>query len=135
MTHWLYPANTKFYDVLAALAEPQTYWPMSSKVAVGDVLYMYLAKPYQQLAYVCEVLEVGVELDSIIEQLKPFMKNLPAASNKPFMLIRPVSSITLQDESPLSYAALKQHGLNGMLMGPRKLENNIELLNFIQGAL
>jgi len=35
----------------------------------------------------------------------------------------------------LAYKHLKQNGLNGMLMGPRKLENNPTLLDYIQRSL
>lgn len=45
-------------------------------------------------------------------------------------------TVTFQivDRSPLSYNCLKQHGLNGMFLGPRKLENNLELLHNIMGV-
>jgi hypothetical protein len=32
MTHWLFPANTKFYDVLSAFSGNETYWPANTKV-------------------------------------------------------------------------------------------------------
>jgi len=70
MAHWLYPANVKFYDVLGAFAQPSTYWPINSKVEVGDQVYVYLAAPHKQVGFACEVMAVDIELDEIIEQVR-----------------------------------------------------------------
>ncbi len=51
------------------------------------------------------------------------------------MKLKTSSVITLASDSPLSYDHLKQNGLNGMLMGPRKLENNQTLLDYIKRCL
>jgi len=51
MNHWLYPANTKIYDVLAAFESGRTFWPMNSSVSVGDVVYIYLTAPQKQIAF------------------------------------------------------------------------------------
>jgi len=75
MTHWLFPANTKFYDVLGAFNEVETYWPVNTKVSVGDVVYIYLAAPYKQIGFVCDVVDVGLDQDSILESIRPFFKN------------------------------------------------------------
>jgi len=134
---WLYPANTRFYDVLGAFARPQTFWPVNSKVEPGDIIYIYLAAPHQQIAFVCDVAEVGFGLDEIIDDLRPFFKGDlgDAKPGKTFMKLTRSSTIALQEGSALSYHHLKQNGLNGMLMGPRKLENNPQLLTYIEGNL
>jgi 5-methylcytosine-specific restriction protein A len=137
ITHWLYPANVKYYNVLSAFEAPETYWPINSKVSIGDVIYIYLASPYKQISYVCEVTAINFELASVIEKIRPFFKS-DSSNGKPtklFMNLKTNSVITLVDDSILSYEHLKQNGLNGMLMGPRKLENNLTLLNYIQRNL
>ena len=137
MTHWLFPANTKFYDVLAAFAETDTYWPSNAKLAVGDVAYIYLAAPYKQIGFVCDVAEVGLKQNSIMKYIRPFFKG-EMDHKKPaklFMKLKTRETVMLGGETPLDYKHLKQNGLNGMLMGPRKLENNPILLNHIQGNL
>ena len=45
------------------------------------------------------------------------------------------ASLPLENETPLSFPHLKENGLNGMLMGPRKLENNPTLLAYIESNL
>ena len=137
MTHWLFPANTKFYDVLGAFNEVQTYWPVNTKVSVGDVVYIYLAAPYKQIAFACDVVDVGLDQDSIFEHIRPFFKNKLDNKKQPksFMKLQTHASLPIDSETLLAYKHLKQKGLNGMLMGPRKLENNPTLLDYIQRSL
>ncbi len=137
MTHWLFPANTKYYEVLAAFNESETYWPVNAKVSVGDVVYIYLAAPYQQIGFVCDVEEIGLDQDSIIEAIRPFFKN-KIDNKKPsklFMKLITTSKISLENETLLTFSGLKENGLKGMLMGPRKLENNPLLLGYIKKSL
>lgn len=137
MTSWLIPANTKFYDVFAALEQPETYWPMNAKLSDGDLIYLYPAAPYKQIAFCCDALETGLEFSSIADKVTPFVKGAPsdAPKSKAFMKIRPVQSIGIEKESLLALAMLKENGLNGMLMGARKLDNNPALLRYIEGVL
>jgi len=137
MTHWLFPANTKFYDVMGAFNEVQTYWPANTKVSVGDIVYIYLAAPYKQIGFACEVLNVGLDQDSIFEHIRPFFKTKLDNKKQPksFMKLQTHASLPIDSETLLAYKHLKQNGLNGMLMGPRKLENNPTLLDYIQRSL
>lgn len=137
MTHWLIPANTKFYDVFAAFAQSETYWPMNAKISGGDVLYIYLAAPHKQIGFVCNVLATGFDMTEIIEEVRPFIKGEPDGKgpSKPFMKLKATQSIPLQENSSLSLQNLRVHGLNGMLMGARKLENNPPLFEYIEKNL
>jgi len=38
--HWLFPANTKYYDVFGAFSRAKIVWPMNAKVTRGDVVYL-----------------------------------------------------------------------------------------------
>ncbi len=133
MTHWLYPANTKFYDVFGAMAEKQTWWPMHTQVEPGDQIFIYLAAPYKQIGFVCEVTRTGIEETEVIEKIQPFIKGVkkPGGKQKHFMQLRPETTIPPEPDNPFTLAHLKQHGLNGMLMGARRLENNTVLLEYI----
>jgi hypothetical protein len=133
MTHWLYPANTKFYDVFGAMDEKQTWWPMHSQVESDDKIFIYLAAPYKQIGFVCEVTDTGIEEAEVIEKIQPFIKGVkkPGDKQKHFMQLRPEMIIPPGPDNPLALAHLKQHGLSGMLMGARRLENNPVLLEYI----
>ena len=137
MTHWLIPANTKFYDVLGAFDAIETYWPVNAKVSVGDVIYIYLANPHKQIAFVCDVVEIDIALENVLDKILPFVKG-EIDSKKPakyFMKLTTASTIPLEGKEQLSFSSLKENGLNGMLMGARKLENNLQLLEHIQRNL
>lgn len=137
MTHWLFPANTKLYDVLGAFSATETYWPVNTKVSVNDVVFIYLAAPYKQIGFVCDVVEVGLEQASILENIRPFFKSKfdNKKPSKLFMKLKTTTTIALRHDAQLGYQYLKQNGLNGMLMGPRKLENNPLLLGYIKSSL
>lgn len=133
MNNWLYPANIKYYDVLGAFSRDEIYWPQNSKVFIGDIIYIYLAVPYKQIGYKCEVVEVDLQYIDIIESIRPFFKGKIDNNKTPklFMKLRLSSSFILDSDSPLSYNYLKQNGLKGFLMGPRNLSNNPVLLDYI----
>ena len=137
MTHWLIPANIKFYDVFAAFEQAETHWPMNVKIACNDTVYIYLAVPYKQIGFMCSVSAIGLNLDEAIEFVLPFIKGEMRndGSAKQFMKLKAVHPISIDNRSALSLKNLKQNGLNGMLMGPRKLENNPQLLSYIEGNL
>lgn len=134
MTTWLLPANTKFYDVFAAFELAETYWPMNAKIADGDRLYIYLAAPFKQVGFVCDVLKTGYNLSDIFHEVSPFIKGDPSAGPdaKPFMKLANARPFAIDSEGPLTLSHLKENGLNGMLMGARKLENNPALMHYIE---
>lgn len=137
MTYWLYPANTKFYDVIGAMAERETYWPMRTQVSPGDQVLIYLAAPYKQVGFVCDVTATDVSEASVRSHVQRFLKGeqKPESTSNRFMKLRPNLSIPIESDSSLGLPQLKRHGLNGMLMGPRRLDNNPELLDYIIGSL
>lgn len=136
MPSWLIPANTKFFDVCSAFAQHETYWPMNAKISPGDTVYIYLATPHKQIGFQCDVVETGYEFDSIRDLVIPFIKGEVGQdpNQKPFMKLGRTSAAPLAPEGALSLNKLRENGLNGMLMGARKLENNPELYDHIRKA-
>ena len=137
MTHWLIPANTKFYDVIAAFNFEETYWPVNTKVSISDIVYVYLAAPYKQIAYSCEVFDIKLKADKVLNEVSPFFNGRQDddPSSKEFKRLRILKRLDLSKESLLSLAELKEHGLKGMLMGARKLDNNPELLSYVGSVM
>lgn len=130
MSNWLIPANTKFYDVIGAFNVTDTYWPIQTE----DKVFIYLTAPYKQIAYVCEVIETGLELNSIIDKVLPYFKTdtKEGKTTKSFMLLKNTRHLIIEKNSLFSYKNLKSNGLNSMLMGARKLENIPSLLDYIR---
>lgn len=50
------------------------------------------------------------------------------------MRLKTQKSFELKDNSFTAYSLLKENGLTGMLMGPRKLDNNLALLQYIESV-
>ncbi len=134
MNHWLYSANTTRYRVLDAFDGDQVVWPMSTNVLVGDTVFIYLSSPYKKIGYITTVSSIDVDTKTVHHYTKQFIKtpSQSAIPKKSFMLLGSINCLMNQENSALSYESLKQHGLNGALLGPRKLENNPALLDYIK---
>ena len=137
MAHWIIPANPKFYDIFGAFSEVDTFWPINVNVSIADTIYLYLAAPYKQIGFVCEVLEIDIDQESIFESIRPFFKKeiSDPGKSKLFMKVKTISTIPIDKDSLLGLKYLKQNGLTGMLMGARKLENNPSLFTYIKRRL
>ncbi len=137
MAYWLYTANTKYYDVLGAFSANSAYWPVKSKVAIGDKVLIYLAAPYKQIGFATEVVQIELELQEVFASVSPFFKRAPdnRGNGRLFMELVNIKTIELEEHAALSLDRLRQAGLKGMLMGPRNLNGNPELLEYIKGNL
>ncbi len=134
MADWLYPANVKFYDVLAAFKEEDAVWPINSKVGVGDNVYIYLSMPHKRIGFVTSVMQTNLSDDLIRIRTSPYIKNADREKpkDKAFMRLGNIKSFLESSDDALSLKSLKSNGLKGILMGARKLDNNPELLKYIK---
>ena len=59
--NWLVPANPKYFDLEQAFQESDTVlWKQSSRVRVGDTVYLYVAAPVSAIRYACRAVEVDI---------------------------------------------------------------------------
>lgn len=132
MKHWLYPANPKYYDIMSAFTnEPKTAWPMSSKVEVGDFVYVYCGVPFKQIVFKCEAVETDVPVEAVMKQAEKYAKVSGKKPKKSFMFLKTIKEFDQSSDSPLSFSWLRQNGLKGSIMGPQCLENNETLFKYI----
>lgn len=62
---WVYPANPKYFDLDHGFSvSDQLYWKQSSKVKVGDLVYIYYGMPFGEIRYLCEVSECDIVNDA-----------------------------------------------------------------------
>ncbi len=134
MTYWLYSANVKFYDVFSAFKEEDVVWPINTKVEVGDTVYIYLSSPHKKIGFITTVKRINLPNDEIRLRTSPYIKNSVngKSTDKAFMLLGDIKSLFSSASESLSFENLRLNGLSGMLMGPRKLDNNPELLQYIK---
>lgn len=105
---WLVPANPRYYDVESEFAQHEIIrWKQSSKVAVGDIVYIYMGAPVSSVLYRCQAVEVDI----------PYQKNTGYVHIQKAMRIR-----LLQKYAPgeVSRERLKEHGVYAV-RGPRSM--------------
>ena len=58
---WLVPANVQYYDVIHCFDEKDTLlWKQSAYIHSGDIVYLYVGKPYSAILYKCSVLKTDI---------------------------------------------------------------------------
>lgn len=108
ISKWLIPANPKYYDVEQALREQtEIRWKQSTDIAVGDMVYMYVAAPRSAILYKFEV--TAVNLPNIYKKTNVKIKRL--------MKIRLLKQLS-PEQMPLS--KMKEFGVKGV-RGPRSI--------------
>lgn len=129
--YWIYPANPKYYDIFGAFDSGKTPWPINSKVAKNDIVFIYVSAPFKRICYQCRVLEIDVETKKVMAAASKFVKTEGEMPDKKFMMLEVLKSYDREGDNSLAYSCLKENGLTGMLMGPRKLNNNQELMDYV----
>ena len=58
---WLIPANPSYYDIINAFNNTDTIkWKQSNNINIGDIVYLYVTKPYQSIMYKCSVTKINI---------------------------------------------------------------------------
>ena len=128
MKYWIIPCNVKDYDVIGAFNKlSEIDWKQSNnmKSAVGDMVLIYLSRPYSCIKYICKIKEVN-KPKSTIEDSDYIMKGDNYVNYGNYMQLELLESI---NELLLTHENLKLNGLKGNIQGPRSLKDN--LLSFV----
>lgn len=73
--HWVVPANPSYYDVIKVFKTKDViYWYQGANFIVGDVVYIYLGKPYSAILYACKVIKVNIKSDKLNKKGKPIKR-------------------------------------------------------------
>lgn len=130
--HWIYPANPKKFEVIDAFHAEEIFWPISSKVQVEDIVYIYVGNPYKRILFQTRVVSVGLPPEAVVEFGRKFAKVAGKAPEKLYMQLVLEKEFEPTNLSPFSFAVLKENGLKGSIMGPQCLENNEDLFAYIK---
>ena len=61
MTSWIIPCNVKHFDIVSAFSEMSSLeWRQSTKISVGDDIYIYVGTPVQAILYKCRATRVNI---------------------------------------------------------------------------
>lgn len=103
---WLVPANPKYYDIVNAFNNTDTIiWKQSSKVKVGDTVYLYVAEPYSCIMFRCEAIETDIPYEYMSREV----------SMTHVMKIR---LIRKYDQNQFTFKKLNEYGIKA-IRGPR----------------
>ena len=128
MANWIIPCNPNSYDVIGAFQKlRQIDWKQSAKsIEPGDIVYIYISRPYQKIMFQCEVVKTDMDCYEIDDHI--FVKD-----GTPFLnygLHMRLQLIRKLDGHGLDINSLKRQGLRGNIQGPRRVEG--VLLGYIE---
>lgn len=74
---WIRTADVQnSYDVISAFEELEMIdWTKKYKISNGDIVYLYVGRPYQKIMYKYLVVEDNIKLSEMIDDKKYFIKN------------------------------------------------------------
>lgn len=119
MNYWLFPCNTKYFDIISHFEKNDTVvFKQDKNMTIGDIVFIYLAVPYKRIQYKCVVLETKIgekEMQNHDYALttSPYIKG--------YVKLKLLKTIT---SDGLDFYSLKEHGL-GQIQRQGRLEGRL----------
>ena len=134
MKYWIVPSNDNVFQIQGALQAQGGLvdWRMSNNFAVGDKVFVYIAKPEHRIRYQMDVVAVGLKGESVLDQERfwvdkdTYFAGMEGSVHARFMLVMEY----MDDRFSLFH--LRQHGLRGNLQSARECKEG-ELLDYLAG--
>lgn len=118
MQKWVVPCNVKNFDIVEHFATQNTaYFKRNRPLALGDEVYIYLAKPYSEIKYKGVVIKTGINPTDVDKAYK-----VSCIEDKTFALIELTKEFPSQT---FPVDALKEHGL-GQVVNQSLIRGKIE---------
>lgn len=104
MQKWMIPCNIKNFDVVEHFKNNKTaFFKKNRALAVGDEVYIYVAKPYSEVKYKGRVTRTGVTQSELGQQYKVSRLDESTFVEVELLIVFP--------EKSLPGNLLKEHGL------------------------
>lgn len=105
---WIIPCNLSFFDIISHFEEnDEMLWRATSATAEGDIVYLYVCRPYSRIMYRCHVVATNIDNHEI--EASPYAQILAPSKNRR-NYIRIKKDYPIADDR-LSFDELKLHGL------------------------
>lgn len=131
---WIKSCNVKeIYNVFDAFEELEAidWTKRNNNIKKGDVLFIYVGKPYMKIMYKCLVMEDHISASEAIDDSK-FIKSKGKANIDESTIYVRLKKISYVDDERLSFEELKRKNLVlGNMQGARKSEYNPKLFDYI----
>ncbi|MEE1073085.1 MAG: HNH endonuclease signature motif containing protein [Cellulosilyticum sp.] len=122
-TQWIIPCNTKYYDVVGAFNKFGIIeWKQSVNVEAGDIVYIYIGSPVQEIRYKCIVIEADLKETQIDDS--EFVLDGDMYEN--YGRYMKLKLVEMYDEGMFLYKELKENGLSSV-QGPSKVAEQLSL--------
>lgn len=123
---WIIPSNTAIYDVISAFEKlSEVDWRQNAKYKIGDMIYIYCAKPLQRIMFQTEVVAINIPFKDIIND-KEFWVNAEEkelASSRTYVRLKLMQTA---DTDKLSLKHLLENGLKTAPQGPQRVSKQFE---------
>lgn len=131
MKFWLVPSNNNTFRIGDAIEAQDGLvdWRQSNNFAIGDIVFIYISKPYHSIRYRMEVVKVKIDEDVHFDQERFWTdKDLYYSGLGMYQYVRFKLLETYTDDI-LSLHHMHEHGLKGNLQGVQGCSG--ELLDFL----
>lgn len=123
---WIIPSNIATYDVISAFQKfTEIDWRQSVNYRIGDIIYIYCAKPYQRIMFQTKVIKVNIPFKDTIDD-KEFwtdLKERELAKNRTYARLKLIQAV---DTDRLSLRCLLENGLKTAPQGPLSIPEQLE---------
>ena len=124
--NWLISANPRIYDHASSFEDHRFIdWRQGqTKYSIGDIVYVYCAKPEQAIRYKCQVTRLSMSFDDIRDDKEYWVDNSEYEKSLGGLFFR-LELIDRLDTNKLNLATLLDHGLKAAPQSPVKLDGEI----------
>ena len=113
MKHWIFIASTKTFRMDEWLAENDfVEYYQRNKVCVGDIVYLYVTRPYCKIKYKMVVERINIPLNEIVDDSAYSTRQEPAVYDKDDKFFR-LKLLQKTSNPNLHLDCLREHGIKG----------------------
>ncbi|MGL4762796.1 MAG: hypothetical protein ACRCWG_15335 [Sarcina sp.] len=134
MKQFLTPFNIKIYDAVRAYKElKEVDWKIRTKTNIGDIVYFYSVAPVKKIVIKAIVTGIDREFTEMIDDSEFYTnKNeIRVDTGVKYTRIQILSEIPEEKSNLLTLELLRENGLKGSMQSTLILDNNKELLEYI----
>ena len=133
MKNWIVPSNDSTFRIGDAI-EAQgglVDWRQSNNFAVGDIVFIYISKPFHSIRYKMEVIKVWIDEDAHFDQERFWTDKATYYSGLGMYRYVRFKLLETYTDDILSLHHLHEHGLRGNLQGVQSCPTELQefLLN------
>lgn len=109
---WIVPANPNYFDLIESFNNSSVVdWKQSNNILKGDIVYLYVARPYSAILYKCEAIETDI----------PYEYKDKNVSMKKIMKLKLLKKY---DKDKFTLKKLNEYGIKS-IRGPRGVSSRL----------